>query len=71
LFHVDRFSTAQLAPTQATAVALVVAGFLALEWFFKLLTTQVAIWLVLTLVPWGMSAWTAWQGRRTARVGSG
>jgi hypothetical protein len=66
--HIERFSTDQLAPGQATVVALVVGGFLALDWLLRVVTTQVAIWLVLTLVPWAMSAWTAWQGRRTARA---
>src|SRR5215471_10977455 len=49
--HVERFSTAQVAPGQATVVALVVAGFLALDWLLRIVSTQVAIWLVLTLVP--------------------
>ena len=62
--HVTRFSAQQITPSQATAVTAGVGAFLAIHWFLRPFPTAVAIWLVLTVVPWAMHAWGWWMARR-------
>lgn len=62
--HLTRFSAQQTTPSQATAVTAGVGAFLAIHWFLRPFPTAVALWLILTLVPWAVHAWGWWMARR-------
>jgi hypothetical protein len=66
--HLARFSAQQVTPAQATAVTAGVGGFLAIHWFLRPFSTAVAVWLILTVVPWAIHAWGWWKERTAART---
>jgi hypothetical protein len=64
--HIARFSPGQVDPSMATAVAAGVCIFFAIHWVLRPFPTPVALWLVLTAVPWALYARTAWRSRASA-----
>jgi hypothetical protein len=66
--HLARFSAQQVTPTQASVVTAGVGAFLAIHWFLRPFPTTVAVWVILTVVPWAIHAWGWWMARTAART---
>jgi len=66
--HLARFSAQQTTRAQAAVVTFAVGAFLAIHWFLRPFPTTVAVWSIVTLVPWAVHAWGWWVARRATGV---